>query len=311
MGQNRRYIWMECKSKLIINITEKHSGRTVLDYVKRELGLSRRILVRLKQTGGGISINGQHVTVRAVLKAGDVLELLIEDDGDKKFITPYDYPIDIVYEDDYLIAVNKPPAMPTHTSHGHLADTLENVMRDKLITFRPINRLDRDTSGLVLLAKDQLTAHKMSEQLQAGKVHKQYRTVLHGKINPLSGQIETYIKRTSDSIITREAASDGIESEFAVTQYECIAANVDYSIVNAAPITGRTHQLRVHFSHIGYPICGDTLYGTDSGVISRQALHSYRLEFPHPYTHELLTLTAQIPEDIKKIYKAWFNEENK
>jgi len=306
---------MECKSKLIINITEKHSGRTVLDYVKRELGLSRRILVRLKQTGGGISVNGHHVTVRAVLCAGDVLNLSIEDDliTAKDHITPYDRPLDIIYEDDYLIAVNKPPHMPTHTSHGHLGDTLENVILHHFgeLTFRPINRLDRDTSGLVLLAKDQLTAHKMSEQLKAGKVYKQYRTVLHGKINPVVGQIETYIKRTSDSIIKRETASDGIKSEHAITRYECIAANDEYSIVNAAPITGRTHQLRVHFAHLGYPICGDTLYGTASDIIRRQALHAHQLEFPHPYTNELLKLTAPIPEDIKKIYKAWFNEENK
>jgi pseudouridine synthase, RluA family len=315
---------MECKSKLIINITENQSGKTVLDFVRYELGLSRRILVRLKQTGGGISVNGQHVTVRAVLCAGDVLELLIEDDSGrvKEYIKPYDYPADIVYEDEYLVAVNKPPDMPTHPSHGHLDDTLANVMLNYYkdtptpFIFRPVNRLDRDTSGLVLICKDQLTAHKMSALLKSGRVHKQYLAVLSGKINPLNGRIETYIKRVSDSIIMREAVSEGIESEHAVTEYECIASNDEYSIVNASPITGRTHQLRVHFAHLGYPICGDTLYGTESSIISRQALrrqalHSYKLEFPHPYTGEILKLTAPIPEDIRKIYEAWFNEENK
>lgn len=307
---------MECKSKLIINITEKHSGRLVLDYLRYELGLSRRILVRLKQTGGGISLNGQQVTVRAVLQAGDVLELLIEDDADRtktnEYITPYDYPIDVIYEDKYLIAVNKPPDMPTHPSHGHLDDTLANVMihyfKDTTFVFRPINRLDRDTSGIVLISKDQLTAHKMSTQLKQGKVQKCYRAVLHGKINQSSGRIETYIKRVSDSIIKREAVSHGIESEFAVTEYNRVGYNGEFSIVNAYPITGRTHQLRVHFAHLGYPICGDTLYGNASNVINRQALHSCILEFKHPYTSEKLTLTAPVTDDIKNIYEAWFDE---
>ena len=307
---------MECKSKLIINITENQSGKTVLDFVRYELGLSRRILVRLKQTGGGISVNGQHVTVRAVLRAGDVLELLIEDDGGmvKEYFAPYDYPVDIVYEDEYLIAVNKPPDMPTHPSHGHYDDTLANVMvhyfKDVPFTFRAVNRLDRDTSGLVLISKDQLTAHKMSEQLKRGTVHKQYRAVLSGKINPPAGRIETYIKRAADSIIIREAAAYGIESEYAVTEYECTAANDEYSVINASPITGRTHQLRVHFAHLGYPICGDTLYGTASDTINRQALHSYKLEFIHPHNGQIMNLNAAVPGDIRKIYEAWFNEKN-
>ena len=308
---------MECKNKLIINITENQSGKTVLNFVRYELGLSRRILVRLKQTGGGISVNGQHVTVRAVLRAGDVLELAVEDDGAgvKEYFKPYDRPADIIYEDEYIIAVNKPPDMPTHPSRGHIDDTLANVMIHYFkdtpsFIFRPLNRLDRDTSGLVLISKDQLTAHKMSEQLKRGMVRKEYRAVLIGKINPLAGRIETYIKRSADSIIMREAVSYGIESEYSVTVYECIAANDEYSVIDASPVTGRTHQLRVHFAHLGYPICGDTLYGIESNIICRQALHSHKLEFTHPYTGQCVKLTACVPEDIRKLYEAWFNEKN-
>lgn len=311
---------------MVIHITETHSGRTVLNYVRYELGLSRRILVRLKQTGGGINVNGQQVTVRSILQAGDVLELLIEDNNTntntntnkvKEDITPYDYPIEVIYEDDYLIVVNKPPYMPTHQSRGHLDDTLANVIshyfRDTpsfTFTFRPANRLDRDTSGLVLISKDQLTAHKMSLQLKQGIVQKEYRAILCGKINPVAGRIETYIRRVSDSIIKREAASCGIESEYAVTEYKCIASNDNhnYSIVDVSPITGRTHQLRVHFAHLGYPVCGDTLYGIENDLIKRQALHSHKLKFIHPYNRQLMDLEAPVPDDMKKIYEVWFNE---
>lgn len=291
---------------MIIHITEKHNGRTILDYARYELGLSRRILIRLKQTSGGIKLNGNHATVRAVLSIGDVLELSLEDDNFnlKRKITPYERDIEIIYEDDYLIAVNKPPDMPTHPSFGHQGDTLANVITYHYgdVMFRPVNRLDRDTSGIVLISKDQLTAHKISQQLKSGNVYKQYTAILNGKINPIKGRIETYIKRVSDSIIMREAAESGIDSEFAVTDYECIGCSNDYSIVNASPLTGRTHQLRVHFSYIGYPILGDTMYGTSSELINRQALHSHKTEFIHPYTMNPIKIIAPLPTDLEKIY---------
>jgi len=304
---------------MVVIVEDKHDGYTVLDFVKKELGMSRRLLIRLKQTGGGISVNGLNVTVRAVLHAGDVLSLMVEDEWEshlsalaKGGMSPAAEgdSIEIIYEDKYLLAVNKPSNMPTHPSFSHFDDTLANVLSGKIATFRPINRLDLDTSGLILIAKDQLTAYKMSQKLIKGGVKKRYIAVLAGIIEPEDGIIETYIKRKPDSIIEREVSKTGTESEYAKTEYHCIGKNDKMSVVYAYPITGRTHQLRVHFAYKNCPVYGDTLYGTACDEINRQALHSEMLEFNHPETGERLKLTASVAKDIKVLYEAWLNEEN-
>jgi len=291
---------------MIIAVDDKHDGYTVLDFVRKELGISRRLLIRLKQTGGGIDLNGQTVTVRAILRAGDVLSLAVEDNGTE----PSDCAVEIIYEDKFLIAVNKPPNMPTHPSIRHYEDTLANALGN-IKVFRPVNRLDLDTSGLVLIAKDQLTADKMSKQFQKGDVKKRYLAVLTGNIEPGEGIIETYIKRSPDSIIKREVSDTGTESEYAKTEYQCIGRHNNKSVVYAYPVTGRTHQLRLHFAYKNCPVEGDSLYGKPSNDIKRQALHSEMLEFYHPDTGEKMKLTAPVANDIKVLYEAWLNEFNK
>lgn len=287
-------------------IQKQYSGKVLLNYLREILGISRALLIRLKNTENGITINGQHVTVRAVLAENDILELKLEDTEENvnPFIEPVELKFEKIYEDDYLIAVNKPAGMPTHTTHGHYNDSLANALCAKFksesrpFVFRAVNRLDRDTSGVVLVAKDQLSAHKMSQQLQSGKIQKNYIAIVCGELNG-EGEINGYIKRCGQSIITRmvcAAEEDG--AECARTLYKVLFTNGKYSVVEASPITGRTHQLRVHFASIGHPIVGDSLYGSPDINISRQALHAISLKFLHPTSGEAVNCYAAIPDDI-------------
>ena len=303
---------------MLHTVTAEENGLTIKEYLRR-LGASRRIVNRMKQSESGILLNGAHVTVRAALREGDILSLALEDDRPPEPETAVGIPIiradfsssgvRIIYEDGELIAFSKPAGMPTHISHGHLGDSLLNAAaglfyeRGDPFVFRPVNRLDLDTSGIVLTAKDQLTAFRMSKRLQAGEVHKRYRAVLSGVIDPPSGRIESYIRRREASIIERVSADSGIESEYSVTEYDTVWISSDgvRCAVDCSPLTGRTHQLRVHFMSKGHPIVGDTLYGEPSDEIPRQALHAFELSFPHPSTGEYITITDEIPEEITKL----------
>lgn len=303
---------------MLHTVTAEENGLTIKEYLRR-LGASRRIVNRMKQSESGILLNGAHVTVRAALREGDILSLALEDDRPPEPETAVGIPIiradfsssgvRIIYEDDELIAFSKPAGMPTHISHGHLGDSLLNAAaglfyeRGEPFVFRPVNRLDLDTSGIVLTAKDQLTAFRMSKRLQAGEVKKRYRAVLSGAIDPRSGRIESYIRRREASIIERVSADSGIESEYSVTEYDTVWISSDGGrcAVDCSPLTGRTHQLRVHFMSKGHPIVGDTLYGEPSDEIPRQALHAFELSFPHPSTGEYITITDEIPEEITKL----------
>ena len=303
---------------MLHTVNAEESGLTIRDYLRR-LGASRRIVNRMKQAENGILLNGEHVTVRAVLSEGDALSLALEDDRPTEPETAVGIPIirsdfassgvRIIYEDDDLIAFSKPAGMPTHISHGHLGDSLLNAAaglfyeRGEPFVFRPVNRLDLDTSGIVLMAKNQLTAFRMSKQLQAGNVRKRYRAVLCGVIDPPAGRIESYIRRKEASIIERISSDCGIESEYALTEYKTVRTAADGSrcAVDCSPLTGRTHQLRVHFMSKGCPLVGDTLYGTPSEDIPRQALHAYELTFDHPSAGEKITIYDAIPEEIEKL----------
>lgn len=287
-----------------IKIKENCSYNTVLDILKYELKLPSSIITFLKKKDRGIVLNGERVTVRKTIKVGDLLELEYTDEKtavEESNILPVKLPLDIIYEDNDVIAVNKPPYMPTHPSHNHYDDTLANALRyyfdskDIPFIFRSVNRLDNLTSGIVLVAKNRLSAARLSDNIAKGRVSKGYIAVLHGSPETPEGEICAPIRRVEKSIITRSVYDDGAN---AVTRYRTLYKNDMYSLVKAIPITGRTHQLRVHFSHIGHPICGDTLYGHPSHFITRQALHAYETAFTHPTSEELIKLTAPPPCDI-------------
>lgn len=297
-----------------LNINEANSGKTVLA-VLREYGFSGTEIKRLKQKENGITVNGVHVTVRFVLSANDCLSLFCEDtfEDENPNLVPSDLPISIIYEDDDVIIVDKPPSMPTHPSLGHHNDTLANAVyaeykrRGNPFVFRPVNRLDGDTSGVVLLAKTHLSAYLLSQAMMKGKIKKRYVAILDGEMIVESEKIhriENYIKRAENSIIKREVSATEGDGDLAVTNYMCLAVGNGISVVLAEPVTGRTHQLRVHFAGIGHPIIGDDFYGGSLELIERQALHAYSLSFPSPSNGAMITLTAKVPDDMRNILKS-------
>ncbi len=295
-----------------IEIDHAKSGKCVLDILRGELNFSSSVITFLKKRSDGILVNGEHATVRKKLCLGDVLCLNYQDteSDENNTIVPVNLPVEILYKDRDIIVVNKPPHMPTHPSHDHQRDTLANALAYYFqdlktpFVFRAINRLDAQTSGIVLLARNKVAAQHLSDDMTRGHIHKQYFTVLHGRPDPEEGKIEAPICRAEDSKIKRVVREDGAR---ALTRYRTLVANEMYSAVIAAPITGRTHQLRVHFSHIGHCICGDTLYGYPCQYINRQALHAVWLEFPHPSDGRIMQITAPLPNDIQMLCENVFS----
>ncbi|MBQ8287147.1 MAG: RluA family pseudouridine synthase [Clostridia bacterium] len=300
---------------MIITITELWNEQTVSDFLKG-VGYSHKAISRLKRLEDGILLNGARVTVRAILRTGDRLSLAVEDRAEEQnpYLEPVDLPLEVLYEDEGILAVNKPPFMPTHPSMGHTGDTLANAVAFYLsgdgspFVFRAVNRLDRDTSGIVLLAKDRYTAAALAGAMGRGEIRKTYLALLVGELSRERGEINAAIRRKEASIITREAIpyTEGEPlpegAHPALTRYEVVERYEDYTLVRAFPETGRTHQLRVHFAYIGHPIVGDTLYGSAHPTLPRQALHAETLTFPHP-DGSLRTISAPLPADLQNLLK--------
>lgn len=293
-----------------INIAREYDGKTVRDYLKNVLKLSSNMLASLKADPCGITVNGVRVTVRYVLKCGDILGVAVEDSCASDNIVPRKLDFGIIFEDNDIIVVNKPPYMPTHPSHSHYEDSLANGLayifaeRNIPFVFRAVNRLDRDTSGIVLVAKNAVSACQLNRELSAGHFEKSYLAVLEGTLEKDFGTIETYIRRAQKSVILRqvcEPSDDG--AEYARTDFCVLARNNGMTAVIAQPKTGRTHQLRVHFAHIGHPISGDGLYGKSSDRIGRQALHALRLSFPYFRQDRRVDFEAPIPADMDSLMR--------
>lgn len=292
------------------------AGLTIKQILTDRLGFSKRAITALKSRPDGILLNGIHATVRATVSDGDILEINCDDQSaNAEKLVPSSVLPDIVYEDEYIIALNKPPFMPTHQSQGHFYDTLANSLafyfenQGRNFVFRSVNRLDRNTSGIVLVAKDRVSSAKLSECMKQNKIRKSYIAILSGILSDKSGIIETHIRRREKSIILREACDECEDSKLAITVYEVLAQANGLSLVKATPLTGRTHQLRVHFAHLGAPILGDDLYGSSSDLINRHALHAYSLLFPHPELKNTVKLYADIPDDMASIIEKHFVKE--
>ncbi len=300
-------------------VPAEFDGKTAGSFL-RALGASGTLIKRVKTRPHGLTLTGtdaetRDVTVRDIVRAGDTVFF---DDADtfedeNEYVFPADIPLDYIYEDDDVFVVNKPAGMPTHTSHGHYMDTLANALcheyrvRGVPFVFRAVNRLDADTSGAVLLAKSRISAFRLSKDMASGRIKKVYLSVLDGEIDVPCGEvynIRSYITRREDTIILRESHPldeyGGTDAEFAETVYACLRKSDGHSLVAASPVTGRTHQLRVHFSSLGFPIEGDELYGGSRERIGRQALHAFCLGFPLSDTSRL-TVTAPVPEDIGRL----------
>lgn len=295
------------------HISASDAGTTVGSFLKSRLSLSSKMVKYLKYREDGILVNGARVTVRKVLGEGDLLSLAVCDGANQPSLEPVGLELPILYEDGDIVVPNKPANMPTHPSHDHYRDTVANALafryreRGVPFVFRPVNRLDRDTSGLLLIARNKLAAGRLTAAMQEGRIQKIYLAVLRGDDLPDAGRIEKPLHRTEKSIIVREVcSSEAPDAEPAATEYRVLARANGCALVAARPLTGRTHQLRVHFASLGCPILADDLYGTPDARIGRQALHAFRLTFPHPMTGETTTLTAPLPPDFARLVDLLF-----
>ncbi len=296
---------------LTYSITEAENGYPINKYLKN-LGYSSRSLVELKKMPESVLVNGNWEHLNFSLQAGDILTIQIQENTCSEKIPPVELPLDIVYEDDDLMVVNKPANMPIHPSMNNYENSLGNALawyfakQKKPFIFRCINRLDRDTSGLTVIAKHIVSAGMLSAMVAAksdasSPFVREYRALVRGKVTPPSGTIYAPINRKEGSILERVV--DFEHGEHAVTHYHTVAVKNGHSLISLQLETGRTHQIRVHMKHLGYPLIGDCLYNPDMEFISRQALHSYRLCFQHPITHATMEFTTPLPEDMDSIIR--------
>ena len=283
------------------HIDRAFSGMRIEQYLRR-LGYSYQNLTQLKKMPASILINGTWSYMRTPLSEGDVLAVHIQENESSPNIPPAALPLDIVYEDEDLIVVNKPAGMPTHPSLNNYRNSLANALmhyyeqQGKPFIFRCTNRLDRDTSGLTVIAKHMVSSSILSGMAVRHEVTREYFAIVRGSVTPPEGTISAPIGRAGTSLIERKI--DQEHGENAVTHYCVVKEENGHSLVSLILETGRTHQIRVHMKYIGSPLVGDYLYNPDMAFISRQALHSFRLSFTHPITGERMEFTAPLPEDM-------------
>ena len=271
-------------------------GQTLKTYLRREIGISARSMTVLKYSGMGISRSGVELRAHDILKAGDIVAIRLP--ADKNDAEPVAGDLEILFEDDHLIVVNKPAGMPVHPVKVHQLDTLSNIVafyqrgRGEDYTFRALNRLDKDTSGCVIIAKD-----RIAYTLVKPTVQKTYIAVCEGII-PESGVIDAPIGLEAGSVIERRVTSGG---DSAVTHYRPVKYGNAHTMCEIWLETGRTHQIRCHMSYIGHPLAGDDLYGGSLRYIQRQALHCKSVSFVHPGTGGRIELDTDIPGEFYRI----------
>ncbi len=290
--------------KLQFTVSKEFAGKPVLNLLKANR-FSSRVIKEIKRTPRGLLIGNKKATVLKTLKEGDVITVYIHDKSSENVVAS-DIPLDILYEDKDVMVVNKPPFMATHPSQDNYDTSLANAIAFHLkkkgenCTVRPVNRLDKNTSGLILIAKNAHASGILSNDLKVKKIQREYLAFVEGVPPEVKGKIDAPIARAPGSTIAR--CVDFEKGERAITNYRVLRAG-EFSLVRLKLETGRTHQIRVHMSHIGCAVAGDFLYGTEfSGGIKRHALHSYTLSFTHPVTNTEMAFTAPLPDDMKQIY---------
>ena len=284
-------------------VVDNSKYENVKQILKEKFQMSDRLVAKLKKYNS-LFLNGNATMVNTCVKIGDILECKLDWEEENENIVPRKMELDIVYEDDSMLIVNKEPNIAIHPSCKHFDTSLSNGVRyyfnniglNKKI--RPVNRLDKDTSGLVIFAKNEYIQECLIKQMKQKIFKKEYIAILDGFLDKKSGTIIAPIARKENSIIERCVADDG---EYAVTHYKVLNEFATFSLVLFTLETGRTHQIRVHSKYIGHPIICDTLYGNSSNFISRQALHAYKISFIHPISKAFLTFTCNIPDDMKRL----------
>ena len=288
---------------LELAVSAEQSGRTVRSLLKYELGLSTARINRLKRTDTGLTVNGRRVFTNAVLQAGDRLTVDLSAAERPTAARPVPMELDIVYEDGHLLVLNKPAPLaviPSSLSPDEpcLASGLASYLGEGF-SFHPVNRLDRGTTGLMVVAKSGFIHDRLRRALHGSGFFRQYQAVCIGTPQPPWGSVALPIGRAPGSAIRRQVCPDG---QAAYTDYRVLSAGGGFSLLELTPRTGRTHQLRVHMAALGCPLAGDWLYGAeDHSLITRPALHAARLALTHPVTGEPLSFTAPLPEDMTTI----------
>lgn len=291
-------------------VHEHHDQMNVKHFLK-EKGISRRLLSKIKFNGGSIFINGKEQNVNFLLTFGDVVIIDTPQEGKQTSVVGVDLPIHILYEDDHYIAVNKPAGVASIPSFNHPMYSMANRIKgyyekndyvDQVI--HVVTRLDRDTTGVMLLAKHRFAHALLDEQLKKGQVHKQYVAIAKTP-NDLEdeGFIEANIDRDPNSIMIRRVGENG-QGQYALTQYQKTQTLKEANVYDIVLHTGRTHQIRVHFTHKNATLIGDDLYGAPlDDIMKRQALHCHQLTFYNAFTQQHITLTAELPEDMVSYIK--------
>lgn len=287
--------------KLAYINSSKYSN--VKEVLKAEFSMSDRLLLKLKKLDK-IYLNGNVTSVNHPVLENDLIECYLDYEEDNSNIIPTEMPLNIIYEDEAYIVVNKPAGIPVHPSMDHYTDSLSNGiafyfnqigLKKKI---RPVNRLDKDTSGIVIFAKNEYIQECLVRQMKSKEFIKKYIAVVTGSLDNLEGTINAPIARKEGSIIERCVSETG---DIAITHYKVLKRKPNFDIVECILETGRTHQIRVHFAYLGHSLLGDTLYGTSSNLINRQALHAYEVEFTHPLSKKKVKYITTVPEDLNKL----------
>ena len=287
-------------------IGESDQGKLVREFLKKE-EISRTALTDIKFKGGSIQVNGEEVNVRYRLAASEVLTVNFPLESPSEGLLGEQIPLTILYEDEYLLVVNKPAGMNTIPSREHPVGSLANALIGYYqhcglqATTHIVTRLDRDTSGIVLVAKHRHVHHLFSMMQRSGHVKRTYAAIAEGTLPLDNGTIRAPIGRKEGSIIEREVREDG---QYACTHYQVLEKHPAFTFLELKLETGRTHQIRVHMSYLKHPLLGDDLYGGDLSLIDRQALHCKRIKFMHPYLKEEMVFTAPLPKDMGDLLKA-------
>lgn len=280
------------------------TSESVKNILKSKLKMSERLIRKIK-LNDKLTCDGRCLKINDTVEAGNVLTIDLNFEEESENIDSVEMPLDILYEDEWLIIINKPANMVVHPSVLHRTDSLASAVKfyleskNEKIKMRFVNRIDKDTTGIVIFAKSEYIQEALVAQMKDGTLIKEYRAIVEGVLEGI-GTIDKPIKRQEGSIMIRIVSDDG---ERAVTHYEVLQNMKDMTLVKVILETGRTHQIRVHMKEIGHTLIGDDLYESKSSLINRQALHAYKINFIHPITNEKMEFVAEMPEDIRKLMK--------
>ncbi len=287
-------------------ISGRDEGKTIKEYLT-QIGYSGQNIVELKKIPQSILLNGVWEYVNCRIKENDELRIHIREEESSEKILPIDLPFPVLYEDEDIVVVNKPADMPIHPSLNNYENTLGNaaayyfMQQGKTFIFRCINRLDRDTTGLTILAKHMVSCSILQSDMMERKISREYLAIVEGEFENAEGTIDAPIGRKEGSTIARMI--DFENGERAVTHYRVLEQKENIALLVLKLETGRTHQIRVHMASIGHPLIGDFLYNPGNKGMTRQALHAWKLSFTHPITKMKLELEAPIPDDMKTFWE--------